>query len=463
MAMIRLGLASRCTGALACASLLLLGCAGDDGTGTVSASGTTAGESTTDGTSTTMGTTASTTAPTTTDPSGTSTSASSSSSTTETTGTTTTGPTTTDPSTTGPTTTDPSTTDPTDSTTTGVVTDTDTDSDSDSSSGTTGMQCVPMGPEVCDNGIDDDCNGEIDEKLDYDICGNGIDDNCNGEVDEKLGAEICDNGVDDDCNGQVDDGIYCTDSDNDGIPDADDPFPNDANLPGKADGNTVYAHTSSRLFKMDVNAPYDITAIGNFSYNQSPGQMTDIALDRWGVLYGITFNDLFVCNPATAQCYYLGDIPQSANGLTFIPPGLLDPNDDTLVAIANSGAWYKVTLVGNQAQFSQLGQYGGGYTSAGDVFSIQGVGTYGATNKPGVNNGNVIVEANPMNGMVVKDIATTVSYTTIYGLAGWEGKIFAFNSNGAVVLINPMDGTYMQVKKTNDVWWGAGVYSVLPQ
>jgi hypothetical protein len=429
-------------------ALLVLGaCAGDDASTATDA--TTGGPSTTDDptttttaatTTTTAGTTASTT-----DASGSATDSDSDATTTSTSDATETDATTTA----GVTDSDATTT--TDATTTDATTD-----------ATTGMDCVPV-DEICDNGVDDDCDGDIDEKLDYDVCGNGIDDNCDGKVDEKLSAEICGNGLDDDCNGKIDDGIYCTDSDEDGIPDADDPFPNDKNLPGKAEGNKVYAHTSSALFTMGVTAPYDITSIGAFKYDKFAGSMTDVALDRWGVLYGITFGDLFVCNPANAQCYHLASIPQSANGLTFLPPGTLDPNDDTLVAIAISGAWYKVTLVGNQAQFTQMGQYGAGYGSAGDVFSIQGVGTYGATTKSGVNTGNVIVEANPLNGNVVKDLATLTGYTTIYGLAGWQGKIFAFNSNGAIVLIDPGDNSFSLLKNTPHSWWGAGVYTVLPQ
>jgi len=420
---------------------------GDDSASATETTTTSATEDPTSSTSASSSTTAAgTTASTTTDPSGSATDSDSDATTTSTTAAT-----------------------ETDATTTAGVTDSDATTTTDPSTtdattdATTGVDCEPLDYEICDNGVDDDCDGEIDEKLDYEICGNGVDDNCDGQIDEKLDYEICGNGLDDDCNGKIDDGIYCTDSDDDGIPDADDPFPNDKNLPGKAEGNKVYAHTAGALFTMGVTAPYDIVSIGAFKYDKFAGSMTDVALDRWGVLYGITFGDLFVCNPANAQCYHLASIPQSANGLTFLPPGTLDPNDDTLVAIAISGAWYKVTLLGNQAQFSQMGQYGPGYGSAGDVFSIQGVGTYGATTKSGVNTGNVIVEANPLNGNVVKDLATLTGYTTIYGLAGWQGKIFAFNSNGAVVLIDPDDNSFSLIKSTPHSWWGAGVYTVLPQ
>ncbi|MEZ4382973.1 MAG: MopE-related protein [Nannocystaceae bacterium] len=435
--------------------LALAACSGDD-TGT-SASASDGSTGTDSDPTTTTATGSTTTGSTTTTTTASGTDSDSDSTTTSTTSETTTDSTTTDSTATDGTTTTTTTGD-TDTTTMGVMTDSDSDTD-----GTTTEMCVPMEYEICDNGVDDNCDGQIDEVGPYEICDNGVDDDCDGEVDEAADVEICDNGIDDDCNGEVDDGIYCTDSDNDGIPDADDPFPDDDMLPGQANGNLVYAHTSSRLYTMDVNT-YEIVQIGNFTYNQSPGSVTDIALDRWGVLYAITFNDLFVCNPNDAKCYYLADLPGgSTNGLTMIPPGVLDPNDDTLVAIANSGSWHKVTLIGNQAMFTQIGSYGNGYSSSGDVFSISGVGTYGATDKQGVPGADVIVEANPMNGNVVSDIATLQGYSGIYGLAGWEGKIFAFNSSGQVILVDPNDGTYEVVAMTGNSWWGAGVYSVLPQ
>lgn len=87
--------------------------------------------------------------------------------------------------------------------------------------------CVVMGPEVCDNGVDDDCNGLADcedepcKPTIYccqaipEICSNHQDDNCNQLIDCldpycasdpacPIGHEICTNGIDDDNNSLVD-------------------------------------------------------------------------------------------------------------------------------------------------------------------------------------------------------------------------------------------------------------------
>ncbi|MBW2459253.1 MAG: hypothetical protein JRI68_32450, partial [Deltaproteobacteria bacterium] len=173
------------------------------------------------------------------------------------------------------------------------------------------------------------------------------------------------------------------DSDNDSIPDLADPFPNDGTIPTTAASHKVYPHTSSQLFTMDVTN-YVIAPVGSFHGSGYSGSMTDLAIDQFGVVYGVTFGDLYVCNATDAECWHLAALPQSFNGMTAVPPGTLHPFLDTLVAIANTGEWYRMNLVGpGQAQLTSIGQYGQGYTSSGDAFSIDGVGTFAAVDKPG--------------------------------------------------------------------------------
>ncbi|MBX3251144.1 MAG: putative metal-binding motif-containing protein [Myxococcales bacterium] len=140
------------------------------------------------------------------------------------------------------------------------------------------------GVELCGNGLDDDCDGQIDETEcaiecpgTVEVC-NGIDDDCDGVVDEDVGGavcgtdegvcesgrtaciggrevcvggvrparEVCGNGLDDDCNGTVDEAGCCTpntmndvcdgiDNDCDGVVDEDAPGETHRRCEGNSD------------------------------------------------------------------------------------------------------------------------------------------------------------------------------------------------------------------------------------
>ena|GEM_PF-1703969 len=246
------------------------------------------------------------------------------------------------------------------------------------------------------------------------------------------------------------------DTDKDGVPDVADPFPTDAQKPKIAQTNLVYPHTASKLFTMSATT-YAISEIGAFKGSTYSGSMTDLAVDQWGVLYGVTFNDLYTCDADTATCYKLATLPQMFNGLTMLPPGTHHPYLDTLVAIANSGVWYKVSLSGSgTAQLTQLGSYGAGYSSSGDAFSIEGVGTFASVDKSG-SSSDVIVAVDPMTGKVNSEVGPVAGYSSLYGLAGWSGKVFGFDATGAVLEIDIKTGASKLIATTSNPWWGAGV------
>jgi hypothetical protein len=193
----------------------------------------------------------------------------------------------------------------------------------------------------------------------------------------------------------------------------------------------------------------------------SAGSMTDIAIDRFGVLYGITFDDLHVCEPTSAACYHLAALPDDSNGLTFVPPGTVEDDDDALIGIAISGNWRHMQLSGGMVAQVLLGSYGVGYSSSGDAFSIEGVGTFASVDAA-ADPSDMIVEVDPADGTVLQEIGSLTGYTAVYGIAGWQGAIFAFDETGDVLLVNPSDGTFELVNDTLNAWWGAAVTTQLP-
>lgn len=277
-------------------------------------------------------------------------------------------------------------------------------------------------------------------------------DNCPLEF--NPGQEDADN----DASGDVCD----ADRDGDGILNEADLYPDDPSLPGRARPNVVYGQSSGRLYTMDV-IDYAVSEIGAFGF-PSDGrshQVTDIAIDRHGVLYAISYDTLYVCHPETAQCQNLGNLPGSYNGMTLVPRGVLDPGRDVLVGISGGGDWTRLDIDGNrQVQPTILGSYGGGYTSSGDAFSIEGVGTFASVNASG-SSSDVIVEVDPSNGRVIREVTTLTGYSGVFGLAGWTGRVFAFDSSGAILEVDIAAGTFVRLSSESVTWWGAGVGTVI--
>ncbi len=223
---------------------------------------------------------------------------------------------------------------------------------------------------------------------------------------------------------------------------------------------TLYAHTSSTLWKLNLGT-LTFGKVGKFSFNKSFGSVTDIALDKNGVLYAITFNDVFVCSEITAKCTWLAKLPQSFNGLTFVPLGTVDKNDEALIGIANSGTWNHIKVNAGKATIKKLGSYGGGWQSSGDAFSVEGIGTFATVNKGGFSTGgDSLVKVDPKTGKILKVIGST-NAKSLWGFAWWGGVFYGFSSSGVVYAINEKTGkakpvSGMKVPKGQS-WWGAGV------
>ena len=219
----------------------------------------------------------------------------------------------------------------------------------------------------------------------------------------------------------------------------------------------VFAHSSDTLYRLDKNG---FVKIGYFTFDKNAGTMTDIAIDKLGTLYGVTFDDLFTCESKTAKCKWIASLPESFNGLTFVPKGTVDPNDEALIGIANSGAWNHITVKGSTATVTKLGAYNG-YTSSGDAFSVESIGTFATVKSSSSFGGSdTLVQVDPATGSITKVIGDT-GVSDLWGFAWFGGKFYGFSDDTNVYEI---DTTNAKAKiatgfkiPSGVAWYGAGV------
>ena len=219
----------------------------------------------------------------------------------------------------------------------------------------------------------------------------------------------------------------------------------------------VFAHSSDTLYRMDASG---FVKIGYFSFNQNPGSMTDIAMDKNGTLYGVTFDDLFKCDSKTAKCTWLASLPESFNGLTFVPAGTVKPSDEALIGIANSGSWNLIEVTGSTAKITQLGSYGS-YSSSGDAFSVESIGTFATVKDANSFGGtDILVEVDAKTGSVQKVIGDT-GVNDLWGFAWFGGKFYGFSDDTNIYEVNTSTGkatvTTAFKYPAGVQWWGAAV------
>ncbi len=221
----------------------------------------------------------------------------------------------------------------------------------------------------------------------------------------------------------------------------------------------LYAQTSNTLYRLDV-AANAFTLVAKFTFNKNSGSVTDIALDMSGKLYAITNHDIFTCVTASAACTWLAALPGTGtfNGMTFVPKGTISPVTETLIGIGTDGSWNQIDVLGASATVKKLGEYGGGWLSSGDAFSVEGIGTY-ATLK-GVSKTDSLAKIDPTTGKIISIVGET-GVDQLFGLAWWNGVFYGVSNDGNIYTLDTMTGKATIVAgitvPKGVKWWGAGV------
>lgn len=225
--------------------------------------------------------------------------------------------------------------------------------------------------------------------------------------------------------------------------------------PATRDDVLVYAHTSSELFRVDPRA-LSVRSVGRFAFAED-GQnheMTDIAINAAGELWGLSFDAVYRIDAMTARCTLVSPLEGQYNGLTFVPAGVLNPASEVLLAVERGGAYFVVNTRDGRVQ--RLGSYGVG-GSSGDLVSIATADTWAIVKIAGVDN---------LARVDLRAGRTTVIGPTgiddLWGLGYWRQRLYGFASTGEFVTIDPATGRATVVMRTSEAWWGAGVTTLAP-
>ena len=229
--------------------------------------------------------------------------------------------------------------------------------------------------------------------------------------------------------------------------------------PGNGATTYVYAHTSSTLYRVDPDT-LAITQVGDFVWSNGSDSMTDIAIDKAGVIIGVSATSVYRVDPSNAHAMRLSNgLTGLFNGLSFVPAAMLNQTgDDVLVATRNQdGAVFRVDPMTGQT--TQIGDMGSSFSSSGDLVAIAGFGTV-QTADNGLSPDRLVTLA-PQT-FAATPVGTDIGFGDIWGLAYWKNKIFGFTDSGEFVLIDPATGKGTLVQSGGPAWWGAGVTTLAP-
>ena len=228
--------------------------------------------------------------------------------------------------------------------------------------------------------------------------------------------------------------------------------------PPDEDG-VVYAHSPDRLYRVDPET-FVVTEVGPFVWPSDIvfDQMTDIAIDKSGVMIGVSFTRVFRVDPATATATFLAPLARQFNGLSFITPEAAG-EAEILIGASSDGSVWKIDP--QTGATTQVGEYGGGYTSSGDIVSVDGFGTVATVKGGGGTNGDWLAKLDPTT-FAATPIGGGTGFSDIWGLGFWKGKVFGFSDASKVLLIDPANGTATELSTSSFAWWGAGVTTSAP-
>lgn len=222
---------------------------------------------------------------------------------------------------------------------------------------------------------------------------------------------------------------------------------------------SVFAHTATALYRVDPDS-LAITKVADFAFADAPEQITDIAIDRSGLMIGISFASVYRIDPATAVATRRASgLIGNFNGLSFVPAEAVGlTGDDVLVATRNLDG--TVSRIDPQTgTTSGLGDMRTA-TSSGDLVSVAGLGTL-QTADTGLGTPDLLVQLAP-GTFAATPIGTSIGFADIWGVAYWGNRLLGFTNTGDFITIDLTTGVGTLVQGGGPAWWGAAVTTRAP-
>lgn len=221
----------------------------------------------------------------------------------------------------------------------------------------------------------------------------------------------------------------------------------------------VYAHTASTLYRVDPDT-LDVQQVGAFGWGSvGSDQMTDLAIDRTGLMIGVSFDRVYRVDPITAQTTLLSNsLSGTFNGLSFVPATMLgQTGDDVLVGTRNAdGKVFRIDPMNGAA--TEVGDMGA-YQSSGDLVAVEGFGT--AQTVTGTSS-DLLARLAPQT-FAATTVGSGTGFGQIWGIAYWKDKVYGFTNSGQFLLIDPATGNATMVNQLQGMnWWGAAVTTLAP-
>ncbi len=249
--------------------------------------------------------------------------------------------------------------------------------------------------------------------------------------------------------------------DDDATPDASVDGSGGPDAPDTGANAAVYAHTASTLFRIHP-LTYAITRVGDFQWPGASDQMTDIAIDKDGLMIGISYGKVYRVDPDTAACTLLSaSLAGMFNGLSFVPASLASGVEgaDVLVGTRNTdGQVFAIDPMTGAA--APIGDMGGGFTSSGDIVAVTGFGMV-ATVPTGVVGPDQLVRLAPIT-FAATPIGASTGFDRLWGVGYWGTRVFGFSERGDLTVIDRATGVGTLVAGGGETWWGAAVTTAAP-